>query len=67
LDHFSSFLKGQVLPRSLATLQEFGIAIDGLSSKGNDAFHCHQRLRQGRRRGIPGKTCSQPESPLILA
>ncbi len=33
-----SFPKGQVLPRSLATLQEAGISIAGLSSKGNDAF-----------------------------
>jgi arsenate reductase len=33
-----SFPKGQVLPRSLTTLQEAGIAIDGLHSKGNDAF-----------------------------
>lgn len=33
-----SFPKGQVLPRSLTTLQEAGIAIEGLSSKGNDAF-----------------------------
>ena len=33
-----SFPKGQVLPRSLITLQEAGIGIDGLSSKGNDAF-----------------------------
>lgn len=33
-----SFPKGQVLPRSLTTLQAAGIAIDGLSSKGNDAF-----------------------------
>ncbi|VVN40573.1 Arsenate reductase [Pseudomonas fluorescens] len=33
-----SFPKGQVLPRSLATLQQAGIGIDGLSSKGNDAF-----------------------------
>jgi arsenate reductase len=33
-----SFPKGQVLPRSLTTLLEAGIAIDGLSSKGNDAF-----------------------------
>jgi arsenate reductase len=33
-----SFPKGQVLPRSLVTLQQAGIAIDGLSSKGNDAF-----------------------------
>ena len=33
-----SFPKGQVLPRSLLTLQKHGIAIDGLRSKGNDAF-----------------------------
>jgi arsenate reductase len=33
-----SFPKGQVLPRSLQTLREAGIATDGLSSKGNDAF-----------------------------
>ncbi|MGE7955140.1 arsenate reductase ArsC [Pseudomonas sp. NPDC089530] len=33
-----SFPKGQVLPRSLSTLQQAGIAIAGLSSKGNDAF-----------------------------
>lgn len=33
-----SFPKGQVLPRSLTTLQQAGIATDGLSSKGNDAF-----------------------------
>ncbi|CAI8883248.1 arsenate reductase ArsC [Pseudomonas serboccidentalis] len=33
-----SFPKGQVLPRSLSTLQQAGISIDGLSSKGNDAF-----------------------------
>ncbi|MEO6678398.1 MAG: arsenate reductase ArsC [Pseudomonas sp.] len=33
-----SFPKGQVLPRSLTTLQQAGIAIEGLSSKGNDAF-----------------------------
>lgn len=33
-----SFPKGQVLPRSLATLQQAGISIVGLSSKGNDAF-----------------------------
>jgi len=33
-----SFPKGQVLPRSLTTLQQAGIAIAGLSSKGNDAF-----------------------------
>jgi len=33
-----SFPRGQVLPRSLATLQRAGIATTGLSSKGNDAF-----------------------------
>jgi len=33
-----SFPKGQVLPRSLSTLQQAGIAIDGLHSKGSDAF-----------------------------
>lgn len=33
-----SFPKGQVLPRSLATLQQAGISIASLSSKGNDAF-----------------------------
>lgn len=33
-----SFPKGQVLPRSLSTLQQAGISIDGLYSKGNDAF-----------------------------
>ena len=33
-----SFPKGQVLPRSLTTLQQAGIAIEGLSSKGNEAF-----------------------------
>ncbi|MDZ3993841.1 arsenate reductase ArsC [Pseudomonas sp. Teo4] len=33
-----SFPKGQVLPRSLVTLQQAGISIEGLSSKGNDAF-----------------------------
>ena len=33
-----SFPKGQVLPRSLSTLQQAGIATDGLYSKGNDAF-----------------------------
>lgn len=33
-----SFPKGQVLPRSLITLQQAGISIAGLSSKGNDAF-----------------------------
>ncbi|MHB9797397.1 arsenate reductase ArsC [Pseudomonas sp. MT3] len=33
-----SFPRGQVLPRSLDTLQHAGISIEGLSSKGNDAF-----------------------------
>lgn len=33
-----SFPKGQVLPRSLTTLQHAGISTDRLSSKGNDAF-----------------------------
>ena len=33
-----SFPKGQVLPRSLTTLQAAGISIEGLCSKGNDAF-----------------------------
>lgn len=33
-----SFPKGQVLPRTLQTLQEAGVSIQGLSSKGNDAF-----------------------------
>jgi arsenate reductase len=33
-----SFPSGQVLPRSLRTLQQAGIPIDGLYSKGNDAF-----------------------------
>lgn len=33
-----SFPKGHVLPRSLTTLQQAGISIEGLSSKGNDAF-----------------------------
>lgn len=33
-----SFPKGLVLPRSLTTLQQAGISIDGLYSKGNDAF-----------------------------
>jgi len=33
-----SFPKGQVLPRSLTTLQAAGISTDGLYSKGNDAF-----------------------------
>ncbi|POF43363.1 low molecular weight phosphatase family protein [Pseudomonas laurylsulfativorans] len=36
-----SFPKGHVLPRSLSTLQEAGIAIDGLSSKGNEAFEAN--------------------------
>lgn len=33
-----SFPKGKVLPRSLTTLERAGISIEGLSSKGNDAF-----------------------------
>ncbi|MGY2397940.1 arsenate reductase ArsC [Pseudomonas sp. SDO5271_S396] len=33
-----SFPKGQVLPRSLSTLQAAGINTEGLYSKGNDAF-----------------------------
>ncbi len=33
-----SFPKGQVLPRTLVTLEEAGISTVGLSSKGNDAF-----------------------------
>ncbi|KQB52471.1 ArsC family transcriptional regulator [Pseudomonas endophytica] len=33
-----SFPKGQVSPRSLTTLTRAGISIEGLSSKGNDAF-----------------------------
>lgn len=33
-----SFPKGQVLPRSLSTLQQANISTKGLSSKGNDAF-----------------------------
>ncbi|MED5607070.1 arsenate reductase ArsC [Pseudomonas sp. JH-2] len=33
-----SFPRGQVLPRSLATLERAGIATEGLSSKGNEAF-----------------------------
>lgn len=33
-----SFPKGQVLPLSLTTLEQAGICIEGLSSKGNDAF-----------------------------
>lgn len=33
-----SFPKGQVLPRSLATLERAGISTEGLSSKGNEAF-----------------------------
>lgn len=36
-----SFPKGQVLPRSLATLQQAGISIAGLHSKGNDSFADH--------------------------
>lgn len=33
-----SFSRGEVLPRTLVTLREAGIATEGLSSKGNDAF-----------------------------
>lgn len=33
-----SFPKGQVMPRSLSTLQAAGISTEGLYSKGNDAF-----------------------------
>nr|WP_315412881.1 arsenate reductase ArsC [uncultured Pseudomonas sp.] len=33
-----SFPKGQVLPRSLGTLQAAGISTEGLYSKGNEAF-----------------------------
>ena len=33
-----SFPKGQVLPRSLSTLQQANISTEGLSSKDNDAF-----------------------------
>ena len=33
-----SFPKGQVLPRSLSTLERAGISTEGLHSKGNDAF-----------------------------
>ena len=33
-----SFPRGEVLPRTLLTLREAGIATEGLSSKGNDAF-----------------------------
>lgn len=36
-----SFPKGQVLPRSLTTLQAAGIATHGLSSKGDDAFEAN--------------------------
>ncbi|WP_295475619.1 arsenate reductase ArsC [uncultured Pseudomonas sp.] len=36
-----SFPKGEVLPRSLRTLQEAGISTVGLSSKGNDAFEAN--------------------------
>ncbi|MEN0105837.1 MAG: arsenate reductase ArsC [Pseudomonas sp.] len=36
-----SFPKGQVLPRSLTTLQQVGISIVGLSSKGNNAFEAN--------------------------
>lgn len=33
-----SFPRGEVLPRTLLTLRDAGIATEGLSSKGNDAF-----------------------------
>ncbi|MGC3892126.1 arsenate reductase ArsC [Pseudomonas urmiensis] len=33
-----SFPKGEVLPRSLLTLEQAGIATTGLASKGNEAF-----------------------------
>jgi arsenate reductase len=33
-----SFPKGKVLPRTLTTLEHAGISIEGLSSKGNEAF-----------------------------
>src|SRR5690606_10347557 len=33
-----SFPTGQVLPRTLVTLQEAGLSTEGLYSKGNDAF-----------------------------
>jgi arsenate reductase len=33
-----SFPKGRVLPRSLSTLQQADISVEGLYSKGNDAF-----------------------------
>lgn len=33
-----SFPKGQVLPRSLSTLEQAHVSTDGLYSKGNDAF-----------------------------
>nr|WP_288355144.1 arsenate reductase ArsC [uncultured Pseudomonas sp.] len=36
-----SFPRGQVLPRSLQTLQEAAISTAGLSSKGNDAFEAN--------------------------
>ncbi len=38
-----SFPKGEVLPRSLTTLQQAGISIEGLSSKGNDASKAIRR------------------------
>ncbi len=34
----ASFPKGRVLPRSLSTLQDAGVATAGLYSKGNEAF-----------------------------
>lgn len=36
-----SFPRGQVLPRSLQTLEEAGISTTGLSSKGNEAFEAN--------------------------
>ncbi|EKT4524816.1 arsenate reductase ArsC [Pseudomonas putida] len=36
-----SFPRGQVLPRSLHTLEQAGIATAGLHSKGNDAFEAN--------------------------
>lgn len=36
-----SFPKGQVLPRSLQTLEKAGISIAGLNSKGNEAFEAN--------------------------
>lgn len=36
-----SFPKGQVLPRSLQTLKQAGLSVEGLSSKGNDVFEAN--------------------------